>query len=81
MCQVYAAKYDIVYNTTKTECMVVPPVNSKVNYHESAQLSGRALTFVDTFTYLGHVLHRKMTDDADIRKQTTKITVTDNTLF
>ena len=72
--QVYVAKHDIVYNTTNTKCMVVLPPHSKVNYPESAQLSGRALTFVDRFTYLGHVLHRDMTDDADI-----KFTVTGNT--
>ena len=24
VCQVYAAKHDIAYNSTKTECMVVP---------------------------------------------------------
>ena len=52
-----------------------------MNYPESAQLSGRAVTLVDRFTYLGNVLHRDMTDDADIRKQTTKLTVTANTLL
>ena len=78
VCQVYVAEHEIVYNTTKTECMVVPPVHSKVNYLESAQLSGRALTYVDRFIYLGHVLHCDMTDDADIRKHITKITVTGN---
>ena len=81
VCQVYAAKHDIVYNTTKTECTVVPPTRSKVNHPESAQYSGRALTFVDKFTYLGHVLSHYMTDDADTRKQTTKLTVTGNTLL
>ena len=74
--QVYAAKHEIVYNTAKTKYMVVPPVRSKVNYLESAQLSGRAVTFVDRFTYLRHVLHSDMTDDDFMRKQTTKPTVT-----
>ena len=39
------------------------------------------LNFVDIFTYFGHFLHRDMTDDADIRKQTTKLTVTGNILL
>ena len=82
VCQVYAAEHDIVYNTTKTECMVVPPARSKVNYLKSAWLNGSALTFVDRFTYLGHVICHDMTDDDDdIRKQTTKLTVTANTLL
>ncbi|KAG0722901.1 hypothetical protein GWK47_005794 [Chionoecetes opilio] len=29
VCQVYAAKHDIVYNTTKTECMVVSPARAQ----------------------------------------------------
>ena len=81
VCQVYGAKHGIVYNTTEAECMVVPLARSKVNFPESAQLSGRVLTFVDRFTYLGHVLHRDMTDDADTRKQMTKLTVTGNILL
>ena len=60
VCQVYDAKHDIVYNTTKTECMVVPPSHYKVNYLDLAQLSGRAVTFVDRLTYLDHVLHHVM---------------------
>ena len=59
VCQVYAAKHDIVFNTTKTEFMVIPQTHSKVN----------------RFIYFCHVLHRDMTDD-DIKKQTTKFTVT-----
>ena len=54
------------------------PANSKVNYLESAQLNGFALTFMDRFTYLGQVLHRDITDGDDIGKQTTKV-VTGNT--
>ena len=77
----YAAKHDIVINTNKTECMVIKPARSKVNYPEPSQFRGRALTFVDRVTYMGHVLHRDMTDDADIRKYNTKLTVTGNILL
>ena len=52
--------------------MVVPPAHSKVNYLKSAWLSGCTLTFVVRFTYLGHVIYHDMTDDHDIKKQTTK---------
>ena len=60
--------------------MIVPPARSKVKYLESAQVSGRTLTFVNRFTYLGHTLHQDMIDDANIRKQTIKFTIADNTL-
>ena len=83
-CLLYAAKHDIVYNNTKTEYTVVLWARSKINYLESAQLSECGLNFADIFTYLGYILHRDMTDDADISKQTTKFTkfrVTSKTLL
>ena len=81
VCEVYAARHDIVYNTAKTECMVVPPPRSRVAFVTSAKLNGCALTFVNRFTYLGHVINQEMTDDDDIKKQTTRLTVTGNTLL
>ena len=72
------SKLVIVYNTCKTECMIVSSARSRVYYLELPHHSGRALAFVDRFIYLGHVLHRDMTDDIDIKKQTT---FTGNTLL
>ena len=63
--QDYAAKHDNLDNTTKTECMVVLQAHYKMDYFESVQLSVRALTFVDRLSYLSHVLHHDMTDEAD----------------
>ena len=80
VCQVYVAKHGIVYNTTKTESMVVSPVHSKEDFLQSAQLSERALTLVDRFTYLGHILHRDMTDDDD-KEADHQFTVTGNILL
>ena len=81
VCQAYAAQHDMLYNTTKTECMVIPPKHSRVMYQTSAQLSECPLRFVDSFTYLGHVISKDMTDDADIRKQTRQLTVVGNSLL
>ena len=71
----------MLYNTTKTECMVIPPKHSRVMYQTSAQLSECPLRFVDSFIYLGHVINKDMTDDADIRKQTRQLTVVGNSLI
>ena len=37
VCQEYAEQHDILYNTTKTECMIIPPKHSRVNYHASGR--------------------------------------------
>ena len=80
-CEAYAREHDIVYNTTKTECMVVPPKNSKVQYVKMALLNNEPLRFVDSFTYLGHVLSSDGLDDLDIKKQLHKITAVGNTIL
>ncbi|MPC73643.1 hypothetical protein E2C01_067979 [Portunus trituberculatus] len=58
-CEVNAREHDIMYNNTKTECMVILPKNSKL---------------VDSFTYLGHVLSSDSQDDLDVKKRLNKIT-------
>ena len=80
-CQAYAATHDIIYNTTKTECMVIPPKNSKVTYVKSALLNGCALKFVNSFTYLGHIITEDIRDDCDILKQNRKLTAIGNTIL
>lgn len=78
-CEVYACRYDIVYDNSEAECVVVlPPAHSKVTCTTPAKLNG--CTIVDKFTYLGHVINEVITDD-DIKKQTTKLTVTGNKLL
>ena len=81
VCQEYATQHDMLYNTTKTECMIIPPKRSRVMYQTSAKLSECPLRFVDSFTYLGHIVSQDMTDDADIRKQTRQLTVVGNSLL
>lgn len=81
VCDVHAAGHDIVYNISKTECMIVPPAHHKVAYMSSAKLSEYTLIFVERFTYLGHIINQKMTDDYDIDKQATKLMVTGNMLL
>lgn len=47
----------------------------------SARLNGSTLTFVNRFTYLGHIIiNQKMTDDG-IKKQMTKLAVSGNMLL
>ncbi|MPC83680.1 hypothetical protein E2C01_078395 [Portunus trituberculatus] len=47
---IYTREHDIMYNTTKTDCIVVPPKNSKVQYVQAALLNNEPLQFVDSFT-------------------------------
>ena len=69
VCHAYAAPHDIVYNTTKTVCMLVRPKQSQGRYSTRVKLGNEELSFVQEFRYLGHVMTADCRDDKHIKKQ------------
>ena len=47
VCHAYAGPHDIVYNTTKTVCMLVRPKQSQGRYSTRVRLGNEELTFVE----------------------------------
>ena len=64
-----AGPHDIVYNTTKTVCMLVRPKQSHGRYSTRDRLGNEELSFVEEFHYLGHIMTADCRDDKDIKKQ------------
>ena len=56
VCRAYAGPHDIVYNTTKTVCMLVRPKQSQARYSTRVRLGNEELSFVKQFRYIGHVM-------------------------
>ena len=48
--------YDIVYDTTKTVCMLVRPKQSQGQFSTRVRLANEELSFVEEFRYLGHIM-------------------------
>ena len=71
VCHAYAGPHDIVYNTTKTVCMLVQPKQLQGQYSTRVRPGAEELSFVDEFRYLGHVMTADSRDDMDIVKLTT----------
>ena len=67
VCHSYAEPHDIVYNTTKTVCMLVCPKHSQGRYSR-VTLGNEELNYVDEFCYLGHIITADCRDDKDIAK-------------
>ena len=65
----YASPHDIVYDTTKTVCMLVRPKRSKCRYSTRILLDNVPLSYVDDFKYLGHIISSDCKDDKDVCKQ------------
>ena len=69
VCHAYAGPHDIVYNTTKTVCMLVRPKQSEGRFSRRVGLGNEELWFVKEFRHLGHVMNADCRDDKDIKKQ------------
>ena len=66
---IWCCTHDIVYNTTKTVCMLVPPKQSQGRYSTKVSFGNEELGFVEEFRCLGHVMTADCRDDKYIKKQ------------
>ena len=56
VCHTYAGPHDVVYNTTKTVCMLVRPKQSQGRYSTRLCLGNVELGQVYEFRYVGHII-------------------------
>ena len=68
VCHAYAWPHDIVYNTAKTERMLVWSKNSQGRYSTSVRLWNEELSFVEEFRYLGHVIWLQTVEIRTLKK-------------
>ena len=69
VCLAYAGPHAIVYNTTKTLCILVRPKQSQGLFSTRVRLGNEELSFVEEFRYLGQFITADCRDDNDIKKQ------------
>ena len=81
ICEEFAIHHDIVFNTTKTVCMIVTPPSLKINGYPIMRLQNDELGFVNEFCYLGHIISHDLSDNADIEQQRRKLSVRGNILL
>ena len=56
VCRACAGPHDIVYNTTKTVCMLVRTKQSYGRFSTRVRLGNEELSFVEEFRYLAHIM-------------------------
>ena len=69
VCRAYAGPHSIVYNKTKTVCVLIRPKKSQGRYSTRVTLGNEELSFVEEFRYIGHSMTADCRDDKDIKKQ------------
>ena len=80
VCRAFAGPHDIVYNTTKSVCILVRPKQSQGRYSTRVKLGNEELIFVQEFRHLGHVMTADCRDDTDIKKQFMRQNAVENML-
>ena len=81
LCQLYANEHDIIFNTSKTFCMMIVPISLKIYEFPTVTLQNDMLQFVNEFCYLGHTLTSNMSSDTDIEQQRRKLCARGNALI
>ena len=79
-CCMYATDHDILYNPKKSVCMTMFPKSRKVYKSAEIYLETRVLTFVESVSYLGHVISSSMSDIDDIKRQYRALCIRANSL-
>jgi Reverse transcriptase (RNA-dependent DNA polymerase) len=70
ICDKYASDYAIVFNASKSKCLVVLPRSRRFLYDYLRQctfyIGNNPIDYVDSFVHLGHIISQQLTDNDDI---------------
>ena len=69
VCSNFADTHKVVFNVSKSQCLIVHSRGGTVS-QPVFRLCSLALPYTDNYVYLGHVINSRLTDDADIMRQT-----------
>ena len=73
ICDKYASDYAIMFNASKSKCLVVLPRSRRFLYDYLRQctfyIGNNPIDYVDSFVHLGHIISQQLTDDDDILKR------------
>ena len=81
VCDGFARDHYITFSTSKSVCMCVTPRGLRLNTLPSVYLSEVKLSYVDSFTYLGHIITSEFNDDEDIKRETRSLCVRGNVII
>ena len=81
ICDNFAKEHLMIFNTKKTKCMLFPSSQTPIFKKPITVLSGKRLEYVDSFTYLGHIITSDLKDDNDISSQNRKLCARGNMLI
>ncbi|XP_047989869.1 uncharacterized protein LOC125229132 [Leguminivora glycinivorella] len=80
ICELYAERHGLRYNTTKSELLVFRAGNMKLEEVPPVELNGAVLDRVQRFKYLGHWLTEILSDDIDVERERRALAVRCNML-
>ena len=81
ICDSYSSRYDILYSTEKTLCMIFWPKNYKFKYNPTFRIQNEDLEYTEEFKYLGVLINPTLSDNNEILKRAGKMYAAGNTVI
>ena len=81
ICIKYANGHDIIFNSSKTCCMLFQSSKNKIKSPSSVYLDGDIISFVNSHKYLGVKLSESSKDNEDVLRQTRSFYIRANMLI
>ena len=69
VCETYAAENYIIFNATKSVCMLITPRDEHKFVRPNIYLCGEMLEFVNKHKYLGNIITSNLSDEEDIQRE------------
>ena len=71
VCEAYAGDYDMLFNASKSKCVVCSPKSSTqscrmITHLSSVCISGNSIEVVDSWPHFGHIISKNSDDNRDI---------------
>jgi hypothetical protein len=87
ICEEYAAEFDVIFNGSKSKCMLFSPRSPRSKYSDTGDISpvfciaNKPIEYVTSWPHLGHILRNDLDDSEDIlRCRTSLISQVNNVL-
>lgn len=80
-CESYANLHDVIFNASKSACMLFRPKGNKNNICTTISLNDSVIPVVTHTKYLGHIICDTLSDHLDIQRQEKQLYVQGNILL
>ena len=69
ICDDFASEYSILFNATKSKCMIISPYTRRNVQYSEFVVQGKPMEFVSSYVHFGHLITNNLDDSCDISQR------------